>query len=109
MSYALLFMDALLFLLLIHRNWVEKSYCDVLNAKIDIADVAYAFTIRRIRENTSTYTLFGADEISIRISKEQFEIHEVAVGKIWLYDGENYHCIDPELKLFYDQGVVKHD
>ena len=59
----------------------------------DIRDVEYAFMIRRIRENNKTYALEGVDGISVRISKEDFDLHQVEIGKIWVYDGTEHYCV----------------
>lgn len=66
----------------------------VLSTKVGISDVEYSFRIRGIRENTFDYSLLGADGISVRISKEDFEFHKVTVGKILVYDGHEYYCQD---------------
>lgn len=80
---------------LIYYMMIANCHVIFLSYQQDVRDVEYAFMIRRIRENNKTYTLIGIDEISVRINKEDFDLHEVAVGKIWVYDGENHYCIDP--------------
>lgn len=92
----------LLLLALVVSCWGFLYYVMLANCheiflanQLDIKDVEYAFMIRRIRENNKTYTLVGVDDISVRLSKEDFEYHEVAVGKIWIYDGTEHYCVDP--------------
>lgn len=80
---------------LLYYMIIANCHLIFLGYQQDVRDVEYSFMVRRIRENNKTFTLTGVDEISVRISKEDFEHYEVAVGKIWVYDGEQHYCIDP--------------
>lgn len=84
--------------LVIYFQVLKQRYLeDIAAAIISVSDVEYSFIVRRIRENATTVTLYGVDDIEIRISKEEFILHQVAVGKLWVYDGINHFCIDPNL------------
>ena len=93
--YICLLVIAMLVLACFYFALQAKCALEIAAAKTSISDVEYAFMIRRIRENNKTYTLIGIDDLMVRISKEDFEIHEVAVGKIWVYDGTEHYCVDP--------------
>lgn len=94
-KYLLLFALATSCWALLYYMTIANCHEIFLSTQQDVRNVEYAFLIRRIRENNKTYTLIGIDDVSVRISKEDFELHEVAVGKIWVYDGEYHYCIDP--------------
>ena len=95
---ALLVINVLI--IVIYFQVLKQRYLEeIASTIISISDVEYSFLIRRIRENTTTVTLYGVDDIEVRITKEDFTLHQVAVGKLWIYDGINHFCIDPNLHL----------
>ena len=84
--------------IVIYFQILKQRYLeDIASAIISVSDVEYSFIVRRIRENATTVTLYGVDDIEIRINKEEFTQHQVAVGKLWVYDGIHHFCIDPNL------------
>lgn len=93
--YISLLVISVLVLVVFYYAQMAKCATEIAATKTGILDVEYAFIIRRIRENYTTYSLIGIDDIHIRISKEDFEHHEVAVGKIWVYDGTEHYCVNP--------------
>ncbi len=73
-----------------------NCYRIFINDQLDVTAVVYSFVITKIRENKSSYDLISSDNIHVRISREDFEKHEVDVGKIWIFNGNEHYCVDPK-------------
>ncbi len=88
---------SVLIIALYFQSMKRKYLESIAESIISISDTEYSFIIRRIRENTTSVSLYGIDNIEVRISKEDFVLHQVEVGKLWVYDGDKYSCIDPNI------------
>ncbi len=92
---ALLVIDVLI--IVVFFQVLKNRYLEEMAvALIRNSNVMYKFQIRRIRENSTSFSLYGLDDIEVRISKEDFVTHEVQIGKFWIYDGTHYRCLSPD-------------